>query len=94
MAGAAADLIDQGRAADILGTRSLQVISSRTGGMVSPSSLDNALEGTNVPLDMSRFDWAEVGARVASLNSMGYTNAEIAGAIRFDRYLREAIGWR
>ena len=40
---------------------------------------------------MSDGKWASLGKRLASLNSKGYSNEEIAAVIRFDRHLRDAL---
>ena len=97
MAGAAADLIEQGRASGLLGSNRLNRIASemgKSGVSVTPGKLEDSIKGGNVPLGMDRFDWHYIGAQVINLNNAGYSNDEIAAAIRFDRQIREAIGWR
>ena len=90
MAAAAADLIESGRASELMNDRRTGVL-AREMPSVSQSTLQNALDGRNVPIGMERFDWARMGLLVAELNHDGYTNDEIAASIRLDRYIKEAL---
>lgn len=90
MAAAAADLIESGRAAELMDDRRVGVLAREMPG-VSQSTLKNALEGRNVPMGMERFDWARMGLLVAELNHDGYTNDEIAASILLERYIKEAL---
>ncbi len=89
----AADLVGTARAEDLLKSREASVLSKElgmSGGLGGLSRLDDLSAGRNRPLGMDDAKWRRLQGLLASLNSKGYTNEEIASVARFERLLREA----
>ncbi len=91
---AAAGLVGTKRAKSLLESNDVAALAKElniSGGFGGLSKLNDLSAGTNQPLGMSDGKWASLRKRLASLNSKGYSNEEIAAVIRFDRHLMDAL---
>lgn len=94
LARTAADLVGTSKAKSLLESRDVSALSKElniSGGFGGLGKLNDLSAGRNRPLGMSDGKWSGLGKRLSSLNSKGYSNEEIAAAIRFDRLLRDAL---
>ena len=57
-------------------------------GTISSGKVDEMLQGRQRPLGMDSRSFSEVQSSLRSLKSQGYSNEEIAGAVRWGRHVR------